>query len=205
MKTYTFIDGVLRIYDGTATPFYLEIPFMQANFTGPEGNPRPDEIPRMNRGRVRNTDSNWHYISAPDDPIVNPVTLSFSFLMANNQPNYQKLRQALNIDMASTWTVGSNTWVSSKGTTQVLGGGRTPTLVTTPSFGDARKRTVTIYTLWADPDGGANDIGRKWAEVYFPPDKQTIREAMDMVEIQCQGLIYGAIGQITAFPAGNAG
>jgi hypothetical protein len=204
LKTYTTRDGILRLYDGTATPFYIEIPFVQANFTAPLGRPRPDEIAVMNRGRFSVTGApNWHYISGADDAIIQPLNLSFSFRLGNTEPSYQKFRDALNIDMITApWTVGASTWVTTKGKSSLLSGGETPTLVTTPLFADARKRCVDVQVMYTDPDG-ALDIGVRWREVYFPPDQQTVNEGDDMVDIRCTGLIYGDIAEITAFTAGT--
>lgn len=205
LKSFTFRDGQLRLYDATATPFYIEIPFIQANFTAPMMRPRPEEMNILDRGRMKNSNAFWHTILGPDDPIAAPLPLTFSFRLVNTDPGWKKWRQALNLDFASTWTVGSNTWVSAKGTTQVLSGGpEVPTLVTTPLFSDLRKRCVNVCVLWADPDG-ISDLGYKWSEVYFPPDQQQLNEGNDIVEVRASGQIYGAIVEITAFPSGTAG
>lgn len=210
LKTFTFRDGRMRLYDGTpVTPFYLEILFMDANFTGPLGRPRPEERSVMNRGKLRNNDNAWHYVAGPDTPQGEPLQLSFSFRLANTDPMFQKFRDAMNLDIAAAWTVGVNTWVTSKGKSQVLSGGQAGGIssgvvsVTTPTFTDPRKRCADVYVLWEDPDGVAN-IGMKWAETFFPPDQQSLNEGEDMVSIRCQGLIYGDVAEITAFPAGTA-
>lgn len=204
LKTYEFPDGVLRLYDGTGTPYYLEVPFVEGKLVAPEGRARPAEIAVINRGRVRQTDTLWHYVEGPDTPIIEPLTLTFSFKMANTEPNYQKLRDALNIDMTATWTVGSNTWVTTKGLSQVLSGGESPQNVTTPAFSDPRKRCVDIQALWSDPDG-TSDIGRRFREVYFEPSDQQFNEQDVMLEVRLTGRIYGSITDITAFTAGTAG
>lgn len=201
MKTFTHRDGALRIYDGTGTPFFLQLIFVDAGFTAPLGRGRGDEILTLNRGRI---DPNMHYILGPDDPPMAPVTLSFNFRIANTEPNLLKFKQALNLYMEPAWNVGVNTWVSTKGKSQVLSGGTVPTSTTTPAFSDARKRTVDLYVLWTDPDSIANQ-GHKWQEVYFPPDQQSINEGTDAVEIRCSGRVYGNIAPISSFPAGTAG
>ena len=201
--SYTVRDGKLRIYDGTpSTPFYLELGFVQPGLKGATGKAVPDQKLVMDRGRIG---GNFHYQEGTDEKVMAPQTLSFSFMLTNTDPNWKKWRQALNLDMAATWTVGSNTWVTTKGTSQVLSGGETPALVTTPQFVGPRRRTVDIYQLWNDPTvgGGTGDIGVHWAEVEFEPDKQTYDEQNDMVPISCSGLVYGSISQLTAWPSGG--
>jgi len=202
--TFTFRDGRCRFYDGTATPFYIEVPFMNADFKAPAGRARPVQTPRLDRGRLSTL---HHYIEGPDDPILAAQPLSFSFMLGNFEPNLTKLKQALNTDFAATWTVGSNTWVSTKGSTQILSGGATPTLFTTPTFTNSpRNRCVNIEVLWTDPTNPSGPAtGYQWAEVYVAPEKQTINEAAEEVTLQVSGDVYGAITGITAFTAGNAG
>jgi hypothetical protein len=202
LKTLTFRDGALRLLDATGTPNWIQLLFVDAGFTAPISRARPAEMSKLNRGRVDST--NWHYIQGADDPIVAPLALSFSFALMNGagDPNYQKFRQALNVDMSATWKVGTVTWVTTKGTSQVRSGGASPTSTTTPTFSDSVKRTVNVETLWTDPDAVGN-MGYVWKEVYFPPDKQSLTEGNDAVQIKCSGEVYGDVTTHTAFTAGT--
>lgn len=198
MAIYVSKDGTLRLYDGTLqSPFFLEIFFTEGNFSAPEGRARPEELLILNRGKI---DANAHYIDGPDDVILNPLELTFSILL-DEAKNKTKLRQAFNLDHLSTWLVGSNTWLTTKATSSVLSGAAVS--VTTPAFADARKRTVDVEMLWADPDGAGN-IGRKYAETYFPAERVTITESEDGVRVAATGLVYGAVSEITAFTTGIA-
>ncbi len=196
-KIYTAKDGELRLYDGTSpTPYYLSIPFAGADFSGPEGRPRPEENLVLNRGVF---DDNAHYYQGGDEGVLAPLALSFSALI-DDTLNRQKLRDALcNLDGASPWTVGGNSWATTKGTTQLKAGDGT--LHTTPAFADSSKVCVNVEILW---NSGANDIGRSYAEVYFPPDQVTVTEGAEGVRLDIHGLIYGEITEITAFTAGTA-
>lgn len=202
--TFTHRDGRLRLYDGTATPYYIEVPFINADFKAPAGRARPTQTPRLDRGRLS---SLMHYIEGPDDPILGAQTLGFSFLLGNFEPNLTKLKQALNTDFAAAWTVGSNTWVSTKGSTQLLSGGGAPTLFTTPRFTNSpRNRCVNVEVLFVDPTNPTGPAtGYKYAEVYLAPDKQMVNEAAEEISLQVSGEIFGSITGITAFTAGNAG
>lgn len=200
--SFTGRDGRLRLYDGTATPYFLEIAFVNADFRAPMNRPRPEEIVVLDRGRIT---SAAHYILGAGDPILQPVQLSFSFRLHNTEPNYRRFRQALNVDMPSAWTVGAFTWVTTKGTTTVISDNpEGVTNVTTNPFVDPRKRCVNVEVLWADP-GGSADVGSKFGEVYFPPNEQNLAEGADDVMIQATGYIYGGITEITAFTAGTSG
>ena len=202
--TYTHRDGKLRLYDGTTpTPFYIEVPFVNADFKAPSGKARPTMTPMLDRGRLSDL---MHYIEGPDDPMLSSQTVSFSFRLGNFEPNLNKLRQALNTDFAAVWTVGANTWVSTKGTTQILSGGANPTLFSTPQFTNSpRNRCVNIEVMYISPVGGGGDTGYQYAEVYLAPEKQSLSETDNGVDIAVQGDIYGSIIIITAFTAGTAG
>ena len=200
MPTYTHADGQLRLLDGSATPFFVEMTFLNADISFPLGRPRPTETPRMNRGRI---DSLSHHVAGPDR--LEPMALAFSFFLSDTDPAYQKWRDILGLDNPATWTVGGKTWVTAKGKTQILKGGPgARTLETTPGFADPLKRAVHVEVRLVDPDsGGASHIGYRVAECYFQPDQQSYREGDDGVTISCSGEIYGDVTEITAFTAGT--
>ena len=49
---YNLTNGKIRLYDGTATPFYIEVPFDIGDFDGPFGEPLHDEKLIMHRARA---------------------------------------------------------------------------------------------------------------------------------------------------------
>ena len=200
-------DGELRLYDATATPNFINILFMDAGFTAPLGRPRYEERLVLDRGTHATLSGSvkTHYIKSSDEAMMAPLDLSFNFRWTNAEPNYSKFRQALNVDIAATWKVGTVTWVTTKGTSTILNSAKTPVSVTTPIFTDGRKRTVNVEVLWTDPiSGGVSDAGIRWREVHFPPDAQRLTENEDSVMIACAGRIYGDIQVISAFSAGTA-
>lgn len=204
--TYTHRDGKLRLYDGTNPRFYLELGFVQVGTKGPLGRPTSVQKGITDRGRIT---ANSHYQEGSDENKLQGVAgPTFSFMLSNTDPNWKKWRQALNIPQDTVWTVGSNTWVTTKGTTSIESGGESPVTVSTPTFTNApRMRTVHVEVLWNDPTqgGGTGDIGTRWNEVLFEPDKQNIDEQADAVMVSASGMFYGIVEQIVAFSSGTEG
>ena len=66
MSKFTNRKGKLRLYDGTGTPFYLELDFDVGDFSGPLGIPKTEEILVLNRGQ---SDADAHYIEGSDEKI----------------------------------------------------------------------------------------------------------------------------------------
>jgi len=195
MATYTSLNGALRLYDSTATPYYIQVLFDEGNLSAPEGRARPEETPILHRGRI---DTNWHNIMGNDMPVIEPLELSFSFRMQASVANHAKLRNALsNPDLANPWLVGSHTWVTTKGDYTLTGGAGT---ATDPAFADAHKKCVDVQILWTR---GAVSIGRKYGAVYFPADQLSLAESEEGVIVSVTGQIYGTITVITAFTAGT--
>jgi hypothetical protein len=203
--TYIAKDGELRLYDGTATPYYIKLFFVNSDFTAPTGRPRYEERLVLDRGTHKDESGQLttHYIRSSDETLLEPLDLTFSIRLANTEPNRLRFRQALNTELAATWTVGSNTWTSTKGTTQILNSAKTAVMVSTPTFTDPRKRCVNVEVLWIDPTTGGVATGFRWAEVYFPPELQTISETDDQIQCNCAGKIYGQVTLITGFAAGT--
>ena len=199
-KSYYLKVGRVRFYSGNG--FYLEVPF-RGTITAPIDRPRPAEVLVLDRGRIT---ENAHYISAPDDRILEPMPISMNFRLGNTEPNYSKLLAILRTPTAGslTKTVGSNSWTTAKGSTQVQNADPLGTaLHTTPSFTDPAKFCVNVEALWEDSEGSA-DRGFKWGDVYFPPEQQ-LTEEEGAVMVGMNGEVYGNISLLTAFTAGTEG
>jgi len=198
-QSYYIKVGRLRLYSGNTPPYWFEVPFRGA-VTGPVDRARAGETLVLNRGRF---DADSHYVSPPDDPLLNPLPFSCNFRLANTEPNYSKLLTLIRPPGgAATKNIGGRAWTSTKATTQIrnadpLG----QVLATTPPFSDSEKHCVNAEVLWTDPQG-VQDRGFQWGEVYFPPDRQ-VTEGVDVVTVSLDGEVYGAITPITAFTAGT--
>lgn len=201
-KSFYLKLGKLRLVSRATLggPYFLEVPF-RGPVTAPVDRPRPAENLMTDRGRA--TDD-AHYVQGPDDVIFAPLPFSCRFKLANTEPNFSKF---LTLIRGAALTVGAGkqlspnkVWASTKGSTQVRGADPEGTgLFTTPGFADPEKWCCNVELLWFDPDA-ANDRGFRWAEVFFPPDRQVTEGEQD-VQCDLSGEVYGAISTITAFTA----
>lgn len=191
--------GRLRLYSGNTPPYFFEVPFRGA-VTAPVDRARAGETLVLDRGRFT---ADTHYVSPPDDPLLNPLTFSCQFRLANIEPNFSKILTLIRAAGGVTSkNIGGRAWTSTKGTTQIFNSDPLgSTLATTPRFTDTEKHCVNIELLWTDPQSIQNK-GFKWAEVYFPPDRQ-MTEGVDSVMIDLSGEIYGAVTPITTFTSGT--
>lgn len=196
MATFTALDGVLRIYDSTATPWYLAVKFDAGDLSFPLGPARPEESVILHRGRHS---ADTHYVLGPDGPVLEPFDVSFSFRIQNVLANHDALRDALcNPDNNSPWTVGSDTWVTTKGDGSLINGAGAASA--DPAFVDPQKKCVNLEILWTRD---AVAIGYKLTAVYIGADQISIAEAEDGVTASVTGKVYGGPAtQITAFTAG---
>jgi len=192
-------NGELRLYDGTGTPNYVVVLFSNMDINVPEGSGRPEEIPRMNRGQL---DDNLSYIQGLDDPILEPTTLTMSFMLDSGVKDL--IHEFIGIRFAAgqqaTWEAGSvpTALTTTKGTSTGRKAGLSGNLVTLPTFTDPVKVCVDVEVLWSIFGGGQAD-GRKITEVYFPPGDQSVVEAADSVTINLSGQVYGNVTAITSF------
>lgn len=195
---FTNRKGKLRLYDGTATPYYLEIDFDLGNFSGPIGQAKPDEIMVLDRGTAS---ADMHYIEGSDEPVMAPLPISFSaFVVDKTQCRYllDWLEQMSNGDAASpvqsSSTVNSNTLTSTKEDTQRDGANANP------AFADGTKMTSNVeYRL-----DTSTDIVWHYNEVYFPLSQQNLAEGEDGVQIAMNGMCFGTITRNTAFTSGTS-
>ncbi len=174
MSGFTNKKGLLRIYDGTGTPYYLQLKFDAGDLTVPLGAPKTEETLYLPRG---NMNSDAHYIEGSDEPLMAPVDLSFSCLLDDtSHTGYLK-------DWLYGRTVNSNTIVTTQGDTQRNGANNNPV------FEDSNKKTFNIEYFLDD----SNDICMKYYEVYFDLAEQSITEAEDGVTLSLSGKVYGTI------------
>ena len=184
-------DAKLRLYDGTGTPYYLEVDLDMGDFNGPLGAPRQDEELVLNRGRM---DSNAHYVKGPDDKILEPVPVSFSVMIRDDAQTINTLDWLKAGQDGGTTQVNSNTIATTKADTQRDGSNNNP------AFADSNKLTSNIEYLI---ETGGTDLGLKYAEVFFPLEQQNLTEGEDGISLQLNGLCYGTITRITSFTSGN--
>lgn len=189
-EKFTNRKGTIRLYDGTATPFYIEIAFTAGDLSGPIGRPLVEEIPVLDRGNI---DANAHYITGSEQVHLDPLDLSFSCLITD-LTNWGYLKDLLRVVNGVGTAVNSNTIVSTKGDTQNDGANNNPAL------GDSSKLTLNLEYLL---DGASSDLGFQFNEVYFPIDQVSMSESEDSVTLALTGKIYGTITDITAWTSGT--
>jgi len=181
---FTNRKGTLRIYDGTGTPFYLELDFDNGDFTGPLGVPKTEEILVMHRGTF---DADAHYIEGSDEKVMEPADVSFSATVEDTTITTYLL------DWLEGSTVNSNTIVTTKEDTQRANS------VASPAFADSGKKTFNIeYIL----DGTA-DVCWHYNEVYVELADASVEESEEGVNISFTGKHYGTITRDTANTAGT--
>jgi hypothetical protein len=190
MSKFVNKKGKLRLYDGTATAFFLELDFDLGDFSGPLGIPKTEEILVLNRG---NADADAHYIEGNDDKIMEPFPITFSaFVVDKTQCKYLLDWLEAMEDGGGSPAVNSNTLVTTKEDTQRDGSNNSP------AFADSTKMTSNLeYKL-----DGTTDICWHYNEVLFALSEQVISEAEDGVPIALNGMVYGTVVRDAAFSAG---
>lgn len=187
-------DGRLRIYDAASN--FVEIPFVQMDLDVPIARQRPlDSI----------TPTVGGYTHAPTGPdydtaFYEPLTLNFSFWINNSI--HGAIRDALcNPDFKSPWTVGGNTWSTTKGRGSIIM--PDATYRPTQPFFDQKKVSVCFESLWTSRLSGSI-IGFRWDEAYIPPQNISLKESADFVSLQISALIYGNVNPIANFSSGTS-
>ena len=196
---YVHQRGELRIYDGTATPNYLVIPFAQPDGRFPIARARPEQNLRLNRGRG-DTAGYQHYTSGPDDPIFAPPTVTLT-AWADEQLLGAVLAALCNPFRDATWTVGDGTFTTAAGTgRRILNGAGT--LVPVPQPDDPEHDRVHVEWLYQGAVAGTNDRHFRHEECYFPPDQQVWGEG-DPCALSLTYMCYGDMATGEAFTAGT--
>ena len=190
-------NGELRIVEhgNSATTYYLEILFTEANLSGPIARPRTEEILYSDRGKA---DDHAGYREAPSISRLEPMPLTFSAKTADTDRS----------EAMSTWFSGATIV---RGHTLYTRRGQGATYTTPipqlgtwtaglPNFADSGKIAFMVEVLWSK--SGTSYLGYRWDEVYFPPNEQTITESEESVTLSLNGQVYGGVSKMFAFTTG---
>lgn len=190
MKTFTAKDGELRLYDGSATPVYLKVLFVNADYTGPLGRNRPEENLVLDRLKF---DSNTHFVQGSDAAIAEPLPMSFSF-RAFDQTAGTELINWITLHKRASLTDGTEQGTydltTTKGTTTLKD--FDGTAHTTNDFTDTSKVCFNVELRYTPAAGGASYRVRL-AEVLFNQGDQTVNEGEDSVTVNLSGMVYGSV------------
>ena len=191
MARKTSQNARIRLYDSTATPYYLEIDADPADFSGPIAAPLTEEILDLDRG---NMNANAAYRQSDDGPLMAPVPISFSVYLrdATQTINLRNWLRAM-WDGLST-QVNSHSLESTETDTQRDGA------VANVAFADSNKSQCNVEYLVTM---SGTDVGLKYAGVWFPPEQQTIAEATDGIPLRLNGMVFGTITDLTGFTSGT--
>jgi hypothetical protein len=185
-------NAKIRLYDGAATPYYLELDLDPGDFSGPAGAPLTEEILVLDRG---NMTSDAHYIEGTDEKLMEPVSVTFSAIITDAALTVYLLDwlAAMNDNLAST--VNGNTLTSTISDSQRDGA------VNNPAFADTNKEVCNIEYLITM---SGTDLGWMFMEVRFPMDQIQLSEGDDAITVALNGMCYGTITRITSFTAGTS-
>lgn len=158
---------------------YYKVLFVGMDFNGPIDRARPEQNIALDRG---NLNSNAFYYQGPDDPIYEPLDITFS-AMVDEAVNRQELLLAIQCGAVAT-TEWPDAGVSTKGDTQNNGA------TDNPIFTDSSMKAVNVQIRWL---GDSTDWLLTYNEVYFPPEQQQIQESEDPLVMSLTGKVYGTI------------
>jgi hypothetical protein len=195
---YTTFRGKIRIYDGSPTPQYFELPWVQPDLRALIARPRPVMTLRLDRGGM-NTFT--HYTRGSDEPIAAPQAVTFTSWL--DEQMFRHVTSAIcNIFDDAIWQVGTATFVTAAGTgADILSGAST--LVPVPQMADdATHRRVHVEFLWQGRIPGTNDYGFRHEECYFPRELQSIADG-DPATWSATYWVYGAMTDIEDFTTGT--
>lgn len=163
---------------------FFEVAFAAMDFSGPIGRKLQDEILVLDRNTMS---ARGHYIKGPDDPLYEPVPISFSCAIDDTY-NKDDIMEALACgDPDSTYWTATGT--SSKGDTKNDGTN------SNPSFVDTSKKCVNVQIIWT----GSTPIGMAFYECYFPPEEISLSESEEGITLSANGGCYGVIETIHGF------
>ncbi len=183
-------NAKLRLYDSTATPWYLELDF-DGEYSGPIGIPRQEETLILNRGTM---DALAHYVKGQDDKLMEPLDVAFKTFVRNDAQTVYLLNWLAAMNDGAVTTVNAHTLQTTKGDTQRDAANNNP------AFADTKKICCNVEYLI---EMGATDLGFKLAEVYFPAQEIVLGESAEEIALPLKGKVYGTITRITDFTAGT--
>lgn len=195
---YTQRRTSMRILDGTGTPQFLTIPFVQVGGSLTVNRPRPPQIPRLNRGVL---DSYTHHTRGPEEELVSPVVMTFTAWLEEQLAGVV-IAALSNPYYAAPWLVSTATFVTAMGTGASIRNG-TGASFAPPQFGDdpLHVRVHVEHRL----DGivtGTNASVFRYEECYFPPDLITVTWGEECT-LSATYWCYGKITRLTAFTSGT--
>jgi len=194
MKSFTNKDGELRICGGTPSFLFLPILFTGADFSGPIGRNRAEEVIIMDR---QTNDCNTHLMETSDARLLDPFGITFSCRTTDNRVT-NMLIDLLSGRAVRHYTTGSvaRDVSTTKGTTMNDGSNLNPT------FLDSVKKAYNVEVKWLRGSGdhyqnatlgSYENMVLKYNEVYFDLAEQTIAEAEDSVTLSLNGMVYGTV------------
>jgi len=185
-KKFTNRTGRIRIYDGSPTPYYLEMKFDVGNFTGPVGYNDTEELLQLHRGRL---DGVQHYIEGDHRRVFDPLDISFGLILEKNF-SFDIL------DLLINGSVGGISFLSTKATS-------TRKNLSTIEFYSSTYKTFDVAVLWTTANLQGENLGYLYKEVgFFDPSNQKISESEDEIKFDLSGKWYGSVQRITSFPVG---
>ena len=185
-------DAKLRLYDSTATAWYLELEFDLGNFTGPIGAPLPEEILALDRGKAT---GDMHYVKGDDYAMMASVPISFGYFLQDVVQLTYLIHWITAMNDGLTQTVNAHTLLSTHADSQRDGSNANP------AFADSNKSQCDV--LWLSDTAGV-DFGWRYNGVWFPFDQQSFTEGEAEGTLTLNGLCYGTIVPITAWPGSDA-
>ena len=190
-----------RIYDGTTpTPFYVEAFQFTNRPVIPLKAPTATTGIQMDSGAMTNFAATF----VEDDSVSHqPMDITFSIL---HMSEYLELIKAIGDPLETgTWTVGGDTWtglaVSALGTRKNSNGDDIACLV--PAVSHLQSHMVTLVEKIAARDDavGGSDFYAQAKGVVITMMEHA--EEGQLLTFSCTGQIWGAVGQIAGWPAGN--
>lgn len=161
---------------------YFIIRFVQMDLSITSGRARTEETMIHDRGRGSSLS---HYISGPDDPIIEPTELSFSARL-DTSINRTALLLAIQCGNPAYDTAWDSAGTTTKGDTDLTNGDASSFSI--PSFDDSEKKTVCVQCLW---EANSTKLGKALHEVYFPLEQNNMNEAEDSLMLALTGQVYG--------------
>jgi hypothetical protein len=185
-------DAKIRLYDSTATAWYLELDFDVGNFSGPIGAPLPEEILALDRGKAT---GDMHYVKGDDYAMMAAVPISWGYFLQDVVQLTYLIEWITAMNDGLTQTVNAHTLLSTHADSQRDGSNANP------AFADSNKSTCDV--LWLSDTAGV-DFGWRYNGVWLPFDQQSFAEGESEGTLTLNGLCYGTIAPITAWPGSDA-